>query len=141
MGSDLPYEAKFYWATNKGTAASMSLPKKMRGFYISCQQELFPCVEQNYGVVPKRFRKLLLVFELVCVEDCLPRPRLRWVGRQLVHRVCLALSFQWEDLGSEKLRERLQKIQQLQIRNPPLLRWLRILSITITGEPTKSYPS
>lgn len=71
----------------------MSLTKKIRGFYISCQQELFPCVEQNYGVLPKRFRKLLLLFELVCVEDHLPRPRLRSVGRPLAHRVCLARAF------------------------------------------------
>lgn len=70
----------------------MSLAKKIRDFYISCQQELFPCVEQNYGVLPKRFRKLLL-FELVCVEDHLPRPRLRSVGRPLAHRVCLARAF------------------------------------------------
>ena len=71
----------------------MSIIKKIRGFYISCQQELFPCVEQNYGVLPKRFRKLLLMCELVCVEDHLPRPRLRSVGRPLAHRVCLAGSF------------------------------------------------
>ncbi len=71
---------------------SMSLTKKIRGFSIFCQQELFPCVEQNHGALPKRFRKLLL-FELVCVEDYLPRPRLRSVGRLLAHRVCLARSF------------------------------------------------
>lgn len=55
----------------------MSLPKKMQGLNVSCQHELFPCMEQNCGVVPKRSRKLLLVFELACVEDHLPRPGLR----------------------------------------------------------------
>lgn len=70
----------------------MPLPKKMRSLYVFCQQELFPCVEHNYGVLPKRFRKLL-VFELVCVEDHLPRPQLRSVGRLRAYRVCLARSF------------------------------------------------
>lgn len=58
----------------------MSLPKKMRGLYISCQPGSFLCVEQNYGLVSKQFRKLLLVIELACVEEHLPRPRLRSVG-------------------------------------------------------------
>ena len=70
----------------------MPLTKKIRGFYISCHQELFPCVEQNNGVLPKRFRKLLL-FELVCAEDYLPRRRLRSVGRPLAHRVCLVRAY------------------------------------------------
>ncbi len=55
--------------------------------------DLFPCVEQNYGVLLKRFRKLLLLFELVCEWEYLPRSRLRSVGRSLAHRVCLARSF------------------------------------------------
>ena len=56
----------------------MSHSKEIRGVYISCQQELFPCVEQYCGVVPKRFRTLLLI-EMVCVKDHLPRPRPRSV--------------------------------------------------------------
>ena len=43
----------------------VSLPLKIYNIYISCQQELLPCVQQNYGIFPKWFRKLLLVFEIV----------------------------------------------------------------------------
>lgn len=79
----------------------MSLPKYIPGFSFSCHQELFPCVQQNNGVLPKRFRKLLVVFELVSAENHLRRPRLRSVGRPLAHLVCLAPLIQWEDLGRE----------------------------------------
>jgi len=37
--------------------------KKICSFEFSCQQELFPRAEHNYRVLPKGFRKLLLVFE------------------------------------------------------------------------------
>ena len=37
--------------------------KKIRSFDFSCQQQLFPRAGHNYRVLPKRFRKLLLVFE------------------------------------------------------------------------------
>ncbi len=62
---------------------SMSLTKKLRGFYISCRQELFAYMERDYGVLPKRFRKLLLWFELVCVwRNICPAPSLvRWDAR------------------------------------------------------------
>ena len=76
---------------------SVSLLTKMRGLYVFCQRELFPCVDQNYGVVPTRFRKLLFVFELVCVWDHLPCPQLRLVGRTLAHRNCRARSFFGQD--------------------------------------------
>ena len=71
----------------------MSLKNKIRGFYISCQQELFPQVEQHYGSLPKRYRKLLYVFEMVEVENFLPGPALRSPGRPLAHRASLARSF------------------------------------------------
>ena len=31
----------------------MSLTDKIRGFYISCQHELFPWLERELGVVPR----------------------------------------------------------------------------------------
>ncbi len=65
----------------------MSLTKKIRGFYISCQQELFPCVEQNYGGGLNDSGSCCCYLRLVCVEDHLPRPRPRAVGRPLAHRV------------------------------------------------------
>lgn len=71
----------------------MSLREKIRGFYISCQQELFPQVEQHYGLLPRRYRKLLYVFEMVEVESFLPRPLLRTPGRPQAHRASLARSF------------------------------------------------
>ncbi len=71
----------------------MSLRKKLRGFYISCQQELFPQVEQHYGLLPRRYRTLLYVFEMVEVENFLPRPVLRAPGRPQAHRASLARSF------------------------------------------------
>ena len=52
----------------------MSLKRKIRGFYISCQLELFPRVERNYGMLSGTLKKLLLVFESVNVEDHLPPP-------------------------------------------------------------------
>jgi len=45
---------------------STSLEKKIRGFYIACQRGLFPWVEEEFGLLPKRYQKLLLVFEMVC---------------------------------------------------------------------------
>ena len=63
----------------------MSLKRKIRGFYISCQLELFPRVERNYGVLSGTLKKLLLVFESVNVEDHLPRQWNSRVGRPLAH--------------------------------------------------------
>ena len=71
----------------------MSLRKKIRGFYIACQRELFPWVEEEFGSLPKRYQKLLLVFEMACVEDFLPRTSFRTPGRPLASRVSLARSF------------------------------------------------
>ena len=41
----------------------------MHGIYVSCQQELFPLYGVELWGGPKRFRRLLLVFEMVCLED------------------------------------------------------------------------
>ena len=77
----------------KNAEAPRSLKNKIRGFYISCQQELFPQVEQHYGSLPKRYRKLMCVFEMVVVENFLPCPALRSPGYPLAHRASLARSF------------------------------------------------
>ena len=71
----------------------MSLKRKIRGFYISCQLELFPRVERNYGMLSGTLKKLLLVFESVNVEDHLPRQWNSRVGRPLAHRATLARAF------------------------------------------------
>ena len=71
----------------------MSFKEKIRGFYISCQQELFPWVEEEFGSLPKRYQKLLMLFEMVCVADFLPRTSFRTPGRPRASRVSLARSF------------------------------------------------
>jgi hypothetical protein len=71
----------------------MSLAREIYGPFICGKQELFPRVEQNYGIVPKWFRKLLVVFAMVFVEYHLPQPRRRSMGRQLAHRASLSRTF------------------------------------------------
>ncbi len=71
----------------------MPFTSKIRGFCISCQQELFPQVVQQYGRLPKRYQMLLYVFEMIGVEDFFSRPALRARGRPLAHRASLARSF------------------------------------------------
>ena len=71
----------------------MPFASKIRGFYISCQQELFPQVAQQYGRLAKRYQMLLYVFEMIGVEDFLPCPAFRARGRPLAHRATLARSF------------------------------------------------
>ncbi len=72
----------------------MSLTKKIRGFYIRCQQELFPWLERQFGSLPKRYQKLVMVLEMARVDDHLPRPLPgRYGGRPEAHRANLARSF------------------------------------------------
>lgn len=71
----------------------MSLKKKVRGFWISCQQELFPWLEEVLGPVAGRHRKLLLALEMVSVERFLPSVADRRPGRPLKHRAPLARAF------------------------------------------------
>ena len=51
----------------------MSLRKKVRGFWISCQRELFFLMDEVLGPVTGRHKKLLMVLEMVSVECLLPR--------------------------------------------------------------------
>ena len=51
----------------------MSLRKKVRGFWISCQRELFSLMDEVLGPVTGRHKKLLMVLEMVNVECLLPR--------------------------------------------------------------------
>ena len=54
----------------------MSLPKKIQGLHLSCQQGSFPCISLStskfataiYGVLPNGSGSCT-VFELVCVND------------------------------------------------------------------------
>lgn len=71
----------------------MSLAREIYGFFICSKQELFPGLEQNYGIVSKWFRKLLVVFAIVFVEYRLRQPRRRSKGHQLVHRASLSRTF------------------------------------------------
>lgn len=71
----------------------MSLAREIYGFFICSKQELFPGLEQNYGIVPKWFRKLLVVFAMVFVEYHLPQPQRRLKGHQLAHRASLSRTF------------------------------------------------
>ncbi|MXZ18187.1 MAG: transposase [Rhodothermaceae bacterium] len=71
----------------------MPLEETLRGFYISCQQEMFPKVEQQYGELSKWSQLLLHVFEMVRVHEFLPVPKSRKRGRPLTSRASLARSF------------------------------------------------
>ncbi len=72
----------------------MSLKKKIRGFYIRCQQEWFPWLERQFGSLPKRYQKLVMVLEMARVDDHLPHPLPgRYGGRPEAHRASLARSF------------------------------------------------
>lgn len=71
----------------------MFLAEKVRGFWISCQRELFPWVEELLGSVEGRYRKLVLALEMVGVERFLPPVQGRRPGRPLKHRATLARAF------------------------------------------------
>ena len=71
----------------------MSLKKKVRGFWISWQQELFPRMDAVLGPVAGRYKKLLLALEMVSVERLLPSVPDRMPGRPLKHRATLARAF------------------------------------------------
>ena len=62
----------------------MPVERTLRGFYISCQQELFPEVELQYGSLSKRYKTLLHVFEIVGVHDFLPPSQVGFTGATLV---------------------------------------------------------
>ena len=67
--------------------------RTLRGPFISCQQELFPEVAQQYGSLSRRYKTLLHVLDTVGIEDLLPSPPLRLRGRPLASRASLARSF------------------------------------------------
>lgn len=71
----------------------MTLERTLRGFYISCQQEMFPKVEQQYGELFKWSTLLLHVFEMVRVHEFFSPPKSRKRGRPLSSRASLARSF------------------------------------------------
>ena len=71
----------------------MPVERTLRGFYISCQQELFPEVELQYGSLSKRYKTLLHVFEIVGVHDFLPPSKSGSRGRPLSCRASLARAF------------------------------------------------
>ena len=71
----------------------MSLGNKVCGFWISCQRELFPWMEEVLGPVAGRYKKLLLALEMVPVERFLPSTQDRRSGRPLKHRALLARAF------------------------------------------------
>ena len=71
----------------------MSVGKKVRGSWISSQQELFPRMDEVLGPVTGRYKKLLLALEMVSVERLLPSVPDRMPGLPLKHRATLARSF------------------------------------------------
>lgn len=71
----------------------MSLRKKVRGFWISCQRELFSLMDEVLGPVTGRHKKLLMVLEMVSVECLLPRVPDHMPGRPLKQRAALARAF------------------------------------------------
>ena len=92
-GPELPDFVFFRNANFSQKKGPISFKEKVRGFCISCQQELFPWVEEGFGSLPKRYQKLLMLFEMVCVADFLPRTSFRTPGRPRASRVSLARSF------------------------------------------------
>ena len=91
----------------------MSLAKKIRGFYIHCQHELFPWLETRFGALTKRYAQLVLVFEMVSVEDYLPGTVASPCGgRPPSHRANLARAFLakmvFDIQTTSALRERLK---------------------------------
>ena len=58
--------------------------RTLRGFYVSCQQELFPEIELQYGSLSKRYKTLPHVFEIAGVHDFFFRPQVGFKGATLV---------------------------------------------------------
>ena len=50
----------------------MSLRARVRGFWISCQQELFPWLEEELGPVKGRYERFIQLLELAGIERFLP---------------------------------------------------------------------
>ncbi len=71
----------------------MSLASKVHGYWISCQQELFPWMEETLGSLEGRHKKLLSILEMVSIEEFLPSPEPGTSGRPLKNRVVLARAF------------------------------------------------
>ena len=71
----------------------MSLSSKLSGFWINCQRELFPWVEETIGPLEGRHKKLLSVLEMVRVERFLPSAQDGIPGRPLKSRAALARAF------------------------------------------------
>ena len=98
----------------------MSFAKKVRGFWISCQQELFPWVEDMLGLVEGRYKKLVLALEMICVERFLPSVPDRMPGRPLKHRATLARAF----LAKMVLNVATTRALVERVRSDPTLRCL-----------------
>ena len=81
-----------------------STKNKTRGFYISCQQELFPQVKQHYGSLPKRYRKLLYVFEMVGGGELFALSCAAFSGASasIVHQKCLYSKYIFRILEADK---------------------------------------
>ena len=107
----------------------MSFAKKVRGFWISCQQELFPWVEDMLGPVEGRYKKLVLALEMICVERFLPSVPDRMPGRPLKHRATLARAF----LAKMVLNVATTRALVERVRSDPTLRrlcgWQRVCDV------------
>ncbi len=77
----------------KKKEVSMSLASKVRGYWIGCQQELFPWMEETLGSLEGRHKKLLAILEMVPIEQFLPRSEPGTSGHPLKDRVVLARAF------------------------------------------------
>ncbi len=75
------------------TKVLMSFNSKLSGFWINCQRELFPWVEETIGPLEGRHKKLLSVLEMVRVERFLPSAQDGIPGRPLKSRAALARAF------------------------------------------------
>ena len=71
----------------------MSLFSKVSGYWISCQQELFPWMEETLGSLEGRYKKLLSILEMVPIDQFLPSPKPGTSGRPLKDRAVLARAF------------------------------------------------
>ena len=71
----------------------MPLGNKIRGFWVSCQQELFPWMDEVLGPLTGRYKQLLLALEMVSIERFLPSVPEHRPGRPLKHRAIIARAF------------------------------------------------
>ncbi len=71
----------------------MSLFSKVSGYWIGCQQELFPWMEETLGSLEGRHKKLLSILEMVSIEQFVPSPEPGTFGRPFKDRAVLARAF------------------------------------------------